>query len=188
MKRWRRAPPAAAPLLVVAAAVLLFAGCTTVAPLAPAAPGADYFAGRLSLRVDASEREPARAFSAAFDLRGSPDAGALALSTPLGSMLARADWSPGAVVLVTPRGTSRFANLDRLTHEALGESVPIEAWFDWLRGRPWSGAPSAPSPDGPGFEQLGWRVDTERFVDGAVSATRLQPPPRVTIRILLDPA
>jgi len=47
-------------------------------------------------------------------------------------------------VLTTPRETRRFASLDELTREALGESVPIEAWFDWLRGRPWPGAPSAP--------------------------------------------
>ena len=142
----------------------------------------------MALRVDASEREQARSFSAAFDLRGNPGQGVLALSTSLGSMLARADWSPAAVVLVTPRGTNRFADLDQLTREVLGESVPIEAWFDWLRARPWPGAPSAPRAGGPGFEQMGWRVDTARFSGGAVLATRLQPPPKVTIRILLDPS
>ena len=128
------------------------------------------------------------AFSATFDLRGNSRQGVLALSSSLGSMLARADWSPDAVVLVTPRGTNRFADLEQLTREVLGESVPIEAWFDWLRGRPWPGAPSTPRKGGRGFEQIGWLVDTARLAQGAVLATRLQPPPKVVVRTQLDPS
>jgi len=133
--------------------------------------------------------------SAAFDLRGDSRAGTLGLSTPLGSMLAQARWSPAEVVLTTPRETRRFASLDELTREALGESVPIEAWFDWLRGRPWPGAASAPldaatsppsDPPAPGFRQLGWRVDLSRFDAGAIAATRESPAPVVTVRIRLD--
>ena len=134
-----------------------------------------------------------------FDLRGTPASGTLGLSTPLGSMLAQARWSPAEVVLATPQGTRRFTTLDELTRDVLGESVPIEAWFDWLRGRPWPGATSTPwstvgttasnpgsssSPDS--FAQLGWSVDLTRFGDGAVSATRTSPAPVVTVRIRLD--
>ena len=110
-------------------------------------------------------------------------------------------------MLTTPRETRRFASLDELTREALGESVPIEAWFDWLRGRPWTGAPSAPvgaaavapvdvaaaasferTPGGPapGFRQLGWRVDMSQFTAGTIAATREAPAPVVTVRIRLD--
>ena len=102
--------------------------------------GGDSFAGRLSVRVEPTGSAPARSLAAAFDLRGSAAAGSLGLSTPLGSMLAQARWQPGSVVLVTPQGSRRFADLDALTREVLGESVPIEAWFDWLHGRPWPGA------------------------------------------------
>ena len=170
----------------LALVVALFAsGCASVTPLAPASAG-ESLSGRLALRVDADGMAPARAFSAAFDLRGNPRSGALGLSTPLGSMLAQARWTPGEVVLLTPQGTRRFADLDSLTREALGESVPIEAWFDWLRGRPWADAPSRLAADGTGFEQLGWSVDLARFSDGAVLATRAAPAPAVTVRIQLD--
>jgi outer membrane lipoprotein LolB len=165
---------------------MLVAACTTVPQTRPA-DGGETLSGRLALHVEALGNEPARAFSAAFDLRGDPGAGTLGLATPLGSMLAQARWSAAEVVLVTPQGTRRFADLGALTREVLGESVPIEAWFDWLRGRPWPGAPSTSSPDvAHGFEQLGWRVDLGRFDEGAVLATRASPPPSVLVRIRLD--
>jgi outer membrane lipoprotein LolB len=167
-----------------AAAVLLAAGCASVA-LPPIA--GDTLSGRLALRVEAYGSEAPRAFSAAFDLRGDARVGALGLSTPLGSMLAEARWSPSEVVLTTPQGRRSFQSLDALTREALGESVPIEAWFDWLRGRPWPGAPSAASTTLPnGFEQLGWSVDLAAFGAGTVAATRAAPAPVVTVRIRLD--
>jgi len=164
---------------------LLVGACTTVPP-APTGT-ADTLSGRLALRVEAIGNAAPRAFSAAFDLRGDAQAGTLGLSTPLGSMLAEARWSPAEVVLATPQGTRRFSNLDELTREALGESVPLEAWFDWLHGRPWPGAPSvASSTSPPGFAQLGWQVDLGRFDEGTVAATRESPPPTVTVRIRLD--
>ncbi len=161
--------------------------CTTVPTLEPAASDTS-ISGRLSLRVDPAASEPARAFSAVFDLRGGPEAGVLGLSTPIGSMLAQARWQQAEVTLTTPRGTRAFASLDGLTRDVLGESVPIEAWFDWLRGRPWPGAPSMPGTVGApaGFQQLGWVVDLSRFTEGAVVAVREQPAPRVTVRIQLD--
>ena len=174
-------------LFAALAAVVVVAGCASVAPLGPSS-GSDAISGRLALRVEATGSEPARAFSAAFDLRGDARSGALGLSTPLGSMLAQARWQRGEVVLMTPQGTRRFADLDALTREVLGESVQIEAWFDWLRGRPWPATASAPTTDSAGFEQLGWSVDLARFADGAVSATRVRPPPTVTVRIQLDGA
>jgi outer membrane lipoprotein LolB len=173
--------------LAACATALLCTGCASVAPLGPGT-GSDAISGRLALRVEAAGTEPARSFSAAFDLRGDAQSGALGLSTPLGSMLAQARWQRGEVVLMTPQGTRRFADLDALTREVLGESVPIEAWFDWLRGRPWPATASAPAAGSAGFEQLGWSVDLARFADGAVSATRVRPPPTVTVRIQLDGA
>ena len=114
------------------------------------------------------------------------------LSTPLGSMLAQARWAPGDVTLTTPQGGRGYPDLDSLTHDVLGESVPVEAWFDWLHGRPWSAAPSQPAPP-PGtetatsrFTQLGWQVDVTRLETGAVVATRRSPLPVVTVRIQLD--
>jgi outer membrane lipoprotein LolB len=134
---------------VVLVVTVLAAACTTVPP-APPPEASDVLSGRLALRVEPVGSEAPRSVSAAFDLRGDARAGTLGLSTPLGSMLAQARWSPAEVVLTTPRETRRFASLDELTREALGESVPIEAWFDWLRGRPWPEAPSVLGEVAPG--------------------------------------
>jgi outer membrane lipoprotein LolB len=167
-----------------AAAAVALAACTTIPQSPPTAPS-ETLSGRLSIRVDPDGATPARTLTAAFELNGGPRAGRLDLSTPLGSILAQARWSPGEVVLATPRGESNFTDLDALTRQALGESVPVPALFDWLQGRPWPGAPSTPAPAGSGFAQLGWAVDLERFDDALVTARRDSPPP-VTVRIKLD--
>ena len=174
-----------------AAALALTSACTSLAPLPPSAAESAPLSGRLAIRVEASPGGDARSFSAAFDLRGSAGDGSLGLSTPLGSVLARARWQPGEVSLATPQETRRFADLDALTREVLGESVPVEAWFDWLQGRPWPGAPSTARPlatnsAAAGFEQLGWAVDLSRLGDGRVVAVRERPAPAVTVRIQLD--
>lgn len=171
----------APPLLRAAAWVALLSGCASpaVLPTGHAPP----ISGRLSIRVDA---EPVRVFSAAFELSGDARAGMLALTSPLGSTLARAQWSAGEAVLNTPAGQSRFSNLDDLAAQALGERVPMAALFDWLRGRPWTGAASAALSDGAaGFEQLGWRVSLAGFGDGWLDARR-DAAPAITFRARLD--
>ena len=111
----------------------------------------------------------------------------LNLSTPLGSVLAQARWAPGSVVLDTAQGERQFADLDALTGEVLGESLPVAALFDWLRGRPWPGAASRATapPAEPGFEQLGWAVSLARFDDAWVVATRARAP-AVVVRAKVD--
>ena len=172
--------------LLAGATVFLVSACANFAPL-PVVDGNDILSGRLAIRIEPAGSDAARAFSAAFDLRGSSAAGSLALSTPLGSTLAQARWGAGQVSLVTPQGRRDFTSVDALTREVLGESVPVEAWFDWLRGRPWPGAPSS-DPAPVGFEQLGWRVDLSRFASGSVVASRSRPAPIVTVRIQLEAA
>lgn len=172
--------------LAALSAALLVGACASVPTAAPGS--GDTLAGRLAVKVDAWNGSAARSVSAAFELQGTPQVGRLNLSTPLGSVLAQARWSPDAVVLATPQGERRFANLDELTAEVLGESLPVPALFDWLRGRPWPGAPSVATtpPAERGFEQLGWSVNLARFDEAWVVATRAQPPV-VTVRAKLDP-
>lgn len=167
-------------------AALILGACALVPPAADVT-AADALTGRLAVRVDAAGGAAARSISAAFDLRGDAGSGRLSLSTPLGSVLAQARWEPGAVVLATPQGETRFADLDALTREVLGESLPVAALFDWLRGRPWPGAPSTASvgPAEPGFEQLGWVVSLARF-DEAWVAARRERAPVVTVRARID--
>jgi outer membrane lipoprotein LolB len=158
------------------------AGCASIGP-----PGAEVLSGRLSVRVEAAGNEPERSVSGGFELRGDADRGSLDLSTPIGTLLARAQWSPDQVLLVTPQGRKRYADLPALTRELLGESLPVAALFDWLRGRPWPGATSLVTspPAGAGFRQLGWTVSLARFDDGLVEARRDDPPP-VTVRARID--
>ncbi len=167
--------------LALAVAVVL-GGCATRPPAIAESP---WITGRLSLRVDALGDSPARSLGAGFELQGNSDRGELRLSSPLGTLLAAARWSPGEAVLRTPDREQRFADLDALSREALGEAMPLQALPDWLGGRPWPGAPNR--PEGPGFEQLGWRIDLARFGDGWVEAVREQLP-RVTVKLRLEPA
>jgi outer membrane lipoprotein LolB len=157
--------------------------CASLTP--PHEQGLQVLSGRLSIRV---ESDPARALSGAFELSGNAQAGALVLTSPLGSTLAQARWTPGEAVLQTPGASARYPDLDTLAEQALGERVPLAALFDWLRGRPWSGAASEALPAGePGFAQMGWRVGLARYAEGWVDARR-DAPPAVTMRARLDGA
>jgi outer membrane lipoprotein LolB len=171
-----RAPSsgAAASLLVLA----LLAGCATAPPAT--VPAVE---GRLSVRVDG---QPDKSVSAGFALAGSAERGSLLLTGPLGTAAAQATWQPGEALLNSGNGTQRHADLDSLGRAALGEALPMAALFDWLRGRAWPGAPSAPRTDGGiGFEQLGWRIDLARWGDGLLDAVRLAPPV-VTVRARVE--
>lgn len=185
-----------AAVLAMAAAALLLAGCASVAPrppdLAAASPALVaelHLSGRLSVQVENASDQSGRGGNAGFDLSGSPAHGVLELSTPLGSLIARARWdrAAGEAVLETPGRERRFGDLDALTREMLGESIPVEALFDWLQGRAWAGSPSAPLPEAGnvGFEQLGWRVDLRRYADGLLVATK-QGDPVVTLRARVE--
>jgi outer membrane lipoprotein LolB len=169
--------------MAIAAAAAL-AGCAATLPFA------DHVAalhGRLALQIDAGPERPAQSISASFDLLGDARRGELHLSTPLGTTLAAAFWGPGEARWVTPHGEQRFDDLDALSLHAFGETLPLRALPDWLRGRPWAGAaePARPLPDGPGFEQSGWAVDLAGFGSGQLLAKRAAPPTR--LRVQLDP-
>ncbi len=183
-----------------AVTTVLLVGCATAPPALTSVKGQTY-AGRLVLRIDASDSGPARAVTAAFELRGDAERGGLDLSTPLGSVLAQARWAPGEVSLNTPGRVDRFVDLDALTQTVLGESVPVVALFDWLQGAPWRGAPSAPllasvstesgpsgtaNPDARGFRQLGWAVDFGRFAEASSLVAKRETEPAVTLRIQLE--
>jgi outer membrane lipoprotein LolB len=95
----------------------------------------------------------------------------------MGTVLAQARWRPGEVWLKRSDGERRFATLTALADEVLGEPLPLGALLDWVRGRPWSGAPSTRLPGGGnGFQQLGWTIDLAQWPQGLVVARRAAPP------------
>lgn len=145
---------------------LVLAGCAQP-PRAPSVPGA--WSGRLALQV---EGQSSQSFSAAFDLRGTPDAGELQLYTPLGSTLARLQWAAGTARLEQGGEVLESSSLDTLVQDLTGSSLPIAALFDWLQGRPAAAA--------------GWRADLSRAQDGRITAERLEPLPTATLRVVLS--
>jgi outer membrane lipoprotein LolB len=165
-----------------AVAALAFAGLAGCASLPPPA---GTLSGRLAVKVDAHGSEAQRSVSANFDLRGDARNGELSLTTPLGTTLAHARWQPGEVVLNTSQGESHHGDLGALAEATFGERIPLDALFDWLHGKPWSGAASQPLVAQRGFEQLGWTIDLARYDEGWVVASR-RAPPAVTVRAKLD--
>ena len=162
-------------------AAALLAACATPRP--PAAEGPtleERLSGRLAIRVEGDAR---RSFNAIFDLVGTAERGRLGLSTPLGQQVAQAEWSPRQVSLRSREGERLYPDLGSMAADALGEPLPLEALFDWLRGRPWPGSTSTPAPGG--FEQLGWLVNVSREPEGWVEARRLAAPV-VTVQVRLD--
>lgn len=158
------------------AGLALLAACATKPP-------ADAVSGRLALKVDAGADTPARSLSSAFELRGDGERGELTLSSPLGTVVARARWAPGEATLATNEGERRFDDLDALARGALGEALPLRALPSWLRGRPWRGAASRDTAEG--FEQLGWQVALTRYAEGQLDITRAAPP-AVSLRARLE--
>lgn len=172
--------------LAALGALLAVAACATPPPAT--LPG-DALSGRLSLQVDAHGGRAAQSIAAGFELRGNAERGELRLSTPLGTTLVAASWSPEQARLVTPQGETLYADLEALSLAAFGETLPLRALPDWLQGRPWAGAPGAAQPlqPGPGFIQLGWTVDLARLGTGQVLALRADPP-GVRLRAQMDVA
>jgi outer membrane lipoprotein LolB len=158
---------------------LALSGC---ASLGPQQPPPD-LAGRLAVRVDASAQTPSRSFSADFDLRGNTDSGTLRLAGPLGATLAEVRWQPGRAELADAQGTRAYDTLDAMAQDLFGEPLPLVALIDWLRGRPWAGAPNVKRDDG--FEQLGWRIGLAGFAQGLLQATR-DSTPAVSVRAKLE--
>lgn len=161
---------------------LALAGCAQLQKTPATDPNEARLSGRISVTIAGDDINRGTGGAASFELFGDPQAGRLELTSQLGTLVARASWQPGRVVLQTPDGERRFDNLDALTREMLGEPVPVPALFDWLQARPWPAAPHQRTANG--FEQLGWRVEPRL---PSLVAIRLADPV-VTLRARLDVA
>jgi outer membrane lipoprotein LolB len=166
-------------------ALLVLAWLGACAATPPPEGPARRLAGRLAVQVDAHDAQPAQGAAAGFEFDGDDATGELRLMTPLGTLFARARWQPGRVDLSTPLGERVYPNLETLSEATFGQPLPLRALPDWAEGRPWAQAPSRPLVPGPGFEQLGWSVDTSRAAEGRIDARRAGPP-AVRLRVVLD--
>lgn len=155
------------PVRSLAAGMLLalLTACAT-APREPVVPGEAIWQGRLALRVDG---QPPQSLSAGFELRGSAQQGELALSSPLGQVLAVADWSAQGARLRQGGTERRYASVDDMTTDLTGTALPLAALFVWLRGQ--ADAPA------------GWEVDLSGHAEGRLLARRTAPPPAAELRL-----
>ena len=126
--------------------------------------------GRLALNV---QSEPPEAYSAGFDLRGSPESGELLLATPLGTTLATLQWSPGRAILIQGDRTTERPSLPALSAALGGTELPVAALFGWLQGQP--------------VEVQGWTVDLSRHSEGRITARRATPLPTAELRLVFEP-
>lgn len=154
-----------------ALSLVLLAGCSQPQRHGARTPSTGPWSGRIHLRVD--DPDAPRSFTALFELQGTADSGNLELSTPLGTLVARLDWSASEASIATAQERRSAATLSSLLHDVTGEALPIDVLFDWL-----SGVPTLAG---------GWQADLKQLDEGRLSATRTQPQPPATLRILLNP-
>ncbi|MBS0339271.1 MAG: hypothetical protein JSS56_02020 [Proteobacteria bacterium] len=123
----------------------------------------------MSLRVDSA---PPQSFSAFFDLRGNAKAGQLQLTSPIGSTLGLAKWSPGMATLQTGSDIRQFDSIELMIEAATGAAIPLDALFGWLDGQ----QQSVP----------GWRADLSQVGAGRLQALRDSPTPTADLRIVFE--
>jgi len=153
-----------------AAAVLgALAGCAGMGGAAVPDTPPGLWSGRMSLRVDSA---PPQSFSAFFELRGNAHAGQLQLTSPIGSTLGLARWSPGMATLQTGSDIRQFDSVEMMIEAATGAAIPMDALFGWLDGR----QQAVP----------GWRADLSQVAAGRLQALRDSPSPAADLRIVFE--
>ena len=167
---WRTLMPAPLQRIACVLFLALLAACTQP-PTLPQQALAERttWSGRLALQV---EDQAAQSFSAAFELQGSAQQGELLLLSPLGNVLAKIDWTPTHARLQTGGQTHKSPSLDDLLQQNLGTSIPVLAFFSWLRGEQTTAA--------------GWQADLSTIGQGRLVATRYTPAPRATLRLAFE--
>lgn len=152
-------------------AAALLAGCAQPPrQLAPdAAQAFSHWSGRMALQVHEAQEQ---SFSAAFELQGRADQGELLVFNPLGSVIARLQWSPRHATLQQGEQVTDSESLPELIRQLTGSDLPVTALFDWLQGRDTAVA--------------GWQVDLSRMDEGRLRADRSAPPPPASLRIVLE--
>ena len=151
-------------------AIFFVAGCASAPRVsAPLDENKSQWSGRLAIKVLST---PVQAFSADFELQGSPQEGLLTFTTPLGSTLARLRWDAAQAVLQTTGEPQQFDSLSALTRHATGTDIPVAGLFDWLRGR---------TVDTPG-----WDADLTDLAAGRIKARKLGPDVAAELKIILD--
>jgi outer membrane lipoprotein LolB len=155
--------------------LLLLAGCATVPqttlPVGPIGE-AFYLSGRVSVKHGTD------AASGRISWRHERDRDDLLLSNPFGQGVARIVRRDGLVTLTTSdHKVYRAKDVETLTEQVLGWSLPLAGLPDWVRGRAAAGAPAQTRLDGAHrlaeLKQSGWAVEYLDYDDASRLPSRL---------------
>lgn len=173
MRHFQRCLP-----LVLAAAML--AGCASTAPQSQTTVGAyqDTIsrAGRLSVNYDRDGK--LETLSGKFAWTQKPGVIDVALMSPIGQTIATISVTPQSATLTQSDGKARTASdIDTLTGQALGWSLPVNGLRDWMQGYATvaGGKRFAASPANNSVTTAdGWRLTFVNWQDAAAA----QPVPK----------
>jgi outer membrane lipoprotein LolB len=192
-------------VLAYAACAAFLAGCaTTSAPLSQA-PVAAYrdtvnLAGRLSVNYQ-KDGKP-ESITGKFSWQQTPGRVDVSLASPLGQTIAAISVTPESATLTQADRPPRVAkDLETLTAESLGWSLPVSGLRDWLQGYA-TGADGKRFTASPANSNVttrdGWRLRFVSWQDGAGAGAGAPQPKRIDadrndgqelqIRIVIDPA
>lgn len=158
------------PLSALLVLSTLLAGCAQpVRQLQGEAGASHHWSGRMALQVQDSQQQ---SFSAGFELQGRPEQGTLLVFNPLGSVIARLQWTPQGATLQQGENITESASLPELINRMTGSDIPVTALFDWLQGK--------------NTAVGGWKTDLSNLTQGRLRADRFSPPPEASLRIVLD--
>ncbi len=157
--------------LFLAFLMLLLTACSAPPKLAPSEQ--PQWSGRLSITV---WRDPVQQTSASFTLVGNALAGQLNLFTPLGGKAAEVTWGAGFATITDGKMGRNFSDLATALFEVTGADIPISNLFDWLQGKQNKALEAS----------IGWEADLTRLSEGRLVANRLQPLPRIELRVVLE--
>lgn len=156
--------------VLLGAASALFGGLAGCAlPARPNHGEAPFWSGRIALQV---EGDASQSFAALFELEGEESQGQLTLFSPLGTTLGQLRWEAGSASLQTGQQIQRSESLDALVVQLTGAALPVQAIFHWLKGT------QAEAP--------GWVSDLSARDQGRITAQRILPEPKATLRISLS--
>jgi len=134
--------------------------------------------GRIAVRTQAADSNAAfptqsagQSWAASFDLQGSPGQGQLQLLSPLGTVVAQAQWRTEGAIWQADAQTHTAPTLQDLLVSQLKLPLPVDALFAWL--------------DGQAAQAEGWVVDLSQHPNGRIQA-QYSGPPTVDIRIILE--
>ena len=185
---------------------LLLTACASTGPL-PDTSVASYrdtveLSGRLSVNYE-HDGKP-ETLSGKFSWAQTPAAIDVALASPLGQTLATIKVTPDSATLTqTDRAPKVARDIDTLTSQALGWSLPVSGLRDWLQGYA-TGADGKRVATSPARNEVttadGWRVTFVSWQDALPSSALAPQPKRIdatraatatsgelALRIVIDP-